>query len=73
METRPLHAVHDRDLVALLDRLGIKHRLDAGKLRCGQCSEVVTMECLGGLYYQSGQVRVLCSNAACIDSFRGAE
>ncbi|MRR35449.1 hypothetical protein EG829_12370 [bacterium] len=72
MQPTPLKAVHDRDLVALLETLGIRGRIQAGKVTCSQCHATVTMDNLGALYYDSGQVRVLCVADECIDSFRGA-
>jgi len=70
VSTQPLNAVHDRDLDELLAKLGIKSKLDAGRLKCVACGNMVTRENLGGLFYQNKEVRVICAEVGCIDVYQ---
>lgn len=70
MDKHRMSAVHDRDLDALLHELGVRSKLRAGRLRCAICDSVVTSENIGALFYDSGQVRVLCNGIGCLDVFR---
>jgi hypothetical protein len=70
MDKHRMSAVHDKDLDVLLEGLGIRSKLRSGRLRCSICDSIVTPENLGALYYDSGQVRVLCNEIGCLDVFR---
>jgi hypothetical protein len=73
MDKHRMSAIHDKDLDALLDELGIKSKLRNGRLRCAICDSTVTPENLGAFYYDSGQVRVLCNEIGCLDVYRVRE
>jgi len=73
MDKHRMSAVHDRDLDALLGQLGIRSKLQAGRLHCAICGMPVTTESLGALFYDSGQVKVLCNAIGCLDTVRGRE
>ena len=61
-----LKVVHDDDLTALLDRLGILGKVRHGEVRCKFCEEPVTLENLHSLFPLSGAVKLVCDKPACI-------
>lgn len=70
MSKQKLSVVHDRDLESLLEQLGIASAVRRGEARCALCGTAVTKENLGALYFESGQVRVLCDEVGCLDLHR---
>lgn len=61
-----LHAVHENDLLAFLEKLGVLEDFNSGKLVCSQCGNVVTSENLAFIYPSEGTVKFVCSSPACI-------
>jgi hypothetical protein len=66
MTRESIHAVHDDDLDAVLDRLGLGGQLRGGDLRCTICGETVTRGTLQALIPDSGAIKVLCSKPSCL-------
>ena len=74
MTRESIRAVHDDDLDAVLDRLGLGGQLRAGALKCKICGVIVTRESLQALFPDSGTIKVLCNNPSCMRGFiRGGE
>jgi hypothetical protein len=65
MADAPVHAVHDDDLPAVLEALGLARAFEKGELRCKFCGDVMTWDNLHSLFPDSGEVRLACSKAAC--------
>jgi hypothetical protein len=63
--TSPLHAVHDDDLQAVLEKLGLASAFARGELRCKFCDDVVTWENLQSLFPDGGTIKLVCDKAAC--------
>lgn len=64
--TITIDGVLDRDLVPLLKNLGILERVKAGQMVCSKCDKPVTLENLGAIRIQNGQVAVNCDDLGCI-------
>jgi len=74
MTGESIRAVHDDDLDAVLDRLGLGRHLRAGELKCKICGAIVTRETLQALFPDSGTIKVLCNNVSCMkELIRGRE
>ncbi|HLA82413.1 MAG TPA: hypothetical protein VJP78_12475 [Thermoleophilia bacterium] len=74
MTRESIRAVHDDDLDAVLDRLGLGGKLRAGDLKCRICGEIVTRETLQALFPDSGTIKVLCNKPSCMTGLiRGRE
>lgn len=59
-------AVLDEELAAVLERLGLKARLDEGSLVCSACGDAVTVESIGIIYKRSGESHVACNKSECM-------
>lgn len=69
MRVGSIRAVHDDDLDAVLDRLGLQNLLKARKLSCCICKEVVTRVTLQAFFPDSGTIKVLCQKPSCMKKF----
>ena len=56
-----IKAVHDVDLERVLKRLGLYEKLARGELRCAVCGRPLSLENLGGIYKEDGEVKLLCN------------
>jgi hypothetical protein len=66
--TMAICAVYDDQLIEFLTSLGILRDLEAGKLRCRSCGDVVTLDSFYAVIPDSGQIRVLDSRPECVKS-----
>ncbi len=64
-----LSAVHDDDLIALLQSLGVLHDLEAGNIRCKFCRDQINLDSLQALIPDSGSVSFVCKKPTCIRLF----
>ena len=67
--TRPVNvikAVHDVDLERVLRKLGLYEKLARGELRCAICGRPLTLETLGGLYKENGEIKLVCNRIECL-------
>lgn len=66
MKREGLPAVHDDDLLELLNNLGLIGPLERGEVRCRFCETTVTADSLGAIFPAHGSVWVVCSEADCL-------
>jgi hypothetical protein len=66
---REIIAVLDEELADVLERLGLKTRLDEGSLVCSACGDAVTVESIGLIYQRTGEPHVVCNKSRCMLSF----
>lgn len=59
-------AIHDSDLEKVLRKLGLYERLTRGELHCSICNRTLTLENLGGLYKEGGEVKLVCNRIECL-------
>jgi len=59
-------AIHDSDLERVLRRLGLYEKLVRGELKCAICGRPLTLENLGGLYKENGEVKLVCNRIECL-------
>lgn len=62
---KPIRAVHDDDLDAFLESIGLKRKFQAGELKCKFCGDPITGENLLAILPQSGTIHVVCSKPSC--------
>ena len=68
--TDRLHAVHDDDLRAVLEKLGLAPAFDRGDLRCQFCREPVTWDNLHSLMPDGrGSIGAVCDKPSCTKAF----
>jgi hypothetical protein len=61
-----IYAIDDKNLVGVLEKLGIYQDVVAGRTRCHFCGNTVTVQNLGGLFKHEGQIRLVCNNIRCL-------
>ena len=66
MEKETLKAVHDDDLIVVLDNFGILHDFKAGNLKCKFCGKTITWSNLHSLFPESGAIKVVCNDTECV-------
>jgi len=59
-------AIHDSDLEKVLKKLGIYEKLVNREYRCHICGEVLSLDNLGGLYKENGEIRLVCDKIECL-------
>ncbi len=59
-------AIHDSDLERVLRKLGLYEKLVRGEFRCAVCGRPLTLENLGGLYRENGEVKLVCNRIECL-------
>ena len=63
--TNKVYAVHDDDLEAVLENIGILEQIKAGEMCCKSCGCRVTMENLGVIENQNDAIKVFCMATSC--------
>lgn len=66
MSKKKLKAVHDDDLIAFLEEVGVLDSLKAGRTTCKCCGEPLSIETLEALYPEHGEIRFVCSKPSCL-------
>jgi hypothetical protein len=70
-EKKQVNAVHEKDLIGLLERLGIKEKFENNELRCKFCEEVVNIENIYSVLPESESVNLICDKPKCITALMG--
>ena len=70
-ENKQVSAVHERDLVKLLERFGIKEKFENNQLKCKFCGDTVNADNIYSVFPESGTVNLICDKPQCITSFLG--
>ncbi len=65
MTSSAVHAVHDDDLQAVLEALGLARAFAKGELRCKFCDDVMTWENLHSLFPEGGAIKLVCDKPEC--------
>ncbi|HEX8083787.1 MAG TPA: hypothetical protein VF529_05815 [Solirubrobacteraceae bacterium] len=66
-----LEAVHDLDLLDLVESLELEHALEAGDLWCNSCSGPVSPRSIGLLASDGARILVVHEKASCMAEFLG--
>jgi hypothetical protein len=69
MNRKNLNVVHDDELLQLIEKLGLKKRMDEGKLKCKFTGTVITFENLYSLFPESGDIKLVCDTPEAIKLF----
>lgn len=62
---RLIRAVHERDLDEFLQEAGLLDDLEAGRLRCAHCGEILTRNDISRFVVRKKVALVLCSRLLC--------
>ena len=64
---KKLLAVHDTDVEEFLTRLELLAPIKDGKISCAACNRVITLDNFGGIYPESGELKVVCDKLECLN------
>lgn len=67
-QKKTVDAIHDDNLLELLDSLGLKNKFLHGKLECAFSHDTITWENLHSIYPDSGAIKLCCTKLSCINS-----
>lgn len=66
-ERKQLKAVHESDLEALLESLGVLRAIRAGHRTCDICGDQVTLDNLEAIFPMEGRVGLGCDKRSCLE------
>lgn len=69
MNKYTLNTVHDDELLILIEKLGLKERLNQGKLKCKFTGTIITFDNLYSIFPESGDIKLVCDNPEAIKQF----
>ncbi len=62
-----INAILDEELERLLKAKGILDDLNAGKITCSICGEILTIQNIGAIHIVSREVKLCCDAVDCIN------
>lgn len=63
-----IKAIHDDDLLALLEKLELLNKFNSGKLSCALCDEAINYENLHSLFPDGGDIKLVCNKPSCVSA-----
>ena len=63
-----IKAVHDKDLVGLLEELKILENFKNHEVVCELCEKTLNPEDIGALYFENNQIKICCNVFECVSS-----
>lgn len=69
MEKEDLKTIHEKDLKAYLEKIGVFASVEKNETRCEFCNETITLENIYALFPNLGQVKFVCDKPICIKQF----
>ena len=67
VEKKKVDAIHDDDLLELLENLGLKNKFLHGRLTCAFCGGVITWDNLHSIFPDSGAIKCCCTKSECVN------
>ena len=71
MPKKRIHAVHDDELLELLENLDMLEDFSNGKILCFLCGKVVTEKNLGTIFPYQGDIKISCNDIECYNKVLG--
>lgn len=69
MERKTIQAVHDKDLLELIDKFGLKDKLNNGLLKCKFTQIVITFDNIYSIFPEANNIRFVCDEPTAIKLF----
>jgi hypothetical protein len=69
MKKKKFLAVHDDELLLLIEKLELKEKMESGKLKCKFTDTVITFENIYSIFPESGDVKLVCNMPEAIKLF----
>jgi len=61
---------HETEIEAMLRKLNLLEKVDAGEVKCAICNKTITKENFGGVFKKENKIFVVCDDLKCIGSAR---
>jgi len=61
---------HEREVEALLKKLNLLEKVNAGQVMCVVCNKTITKENFGGVFKKENRVLVVCDDLQCVETAR---
>ena len=62
-----LLAFHEKELMVVLEKLGLLEKMKNGKLKCAICGRVITKENLGAILKKKNDFQIICDDLKCLE------
>jgi hypothetical protein len=69
MSRKTINAIHDNDLLELIDKFGLTEKLNNGLLKCKFTDTVITFDNLYSIFPESNNIRIVCDHPEAIKLF----
>jgi hypothetical protein len=69
MSKTTITAVHDKDLLELIDKFGLTEKLNNGLLKCKFTETIITFDNLYSIFPESNNIRIVCDQPEAIKLF----
>lgn len=66
-EITNIKAIHDKDLMILLERLNILEKINNHEIACESCSKTIECKDIGAIFIEDNKIKICCSLFECID------
>ena len=66
LQKAKISAVHEDDLLDMLETLGFSNDLKSGKIRCPICNTVIHIDNIGAIYHNGNGVQLICDKPSCL-------
>ncbi len=61
-----IKAVHESDLVGVLQSLGVFDRINGGTEKCVSCGDTISLENIEAIFLNKGKIKFICSKNECV-------
>ncbi len=65
-----LKAIHEDDLLSMLDNLGITEKIQKGEYRCEYCNKIISLDNLWCIRKKDNRIQLICSNYDCLNKLQ---
>jgi hypothetical protein len=69
MNRKTINAIHDKDLLDLIDKFGLTEKFNLGLLKCKFTQTAITFDNLYSIFPEANNIRFVCDQPAAIKLF----
>lgn len=69
MSRKIINAIHDKDLLDLLEKFGLTEKLNSGLLKCKFTQTIITFDNLYSIFPESNNIKFVCDEPEAIKLF----
>ena len=65
LEKKTISAIHEDDLIALLDKFGLTEKINNKEMNCYFCNDIITIEGVESIFSYEGEIQLCCNKVFC--------